>query len=210
MTKAQQLNNNSINLFNKPKVNLKEEFTKLRTQEKIIKRKRESSPEPDAVRSIHSNTYSNKLSNTHSKPLEYNKLFIRYLGDIESITGIPISTRQKELIKKAIESNKYTKLSKEDAMIHRKEYSSKRKELIAEWEKETGREFPKYDKPVYSKNGKIVRNVGMTYDLHHIILCSYGGDNKWFNFVPAKFPSEHQNGIHRKGGYCDKIFGGGD
>jgi hypothetical protein len=199
MTKKQPMKQpikSPLTLFNKPKVNLKEEFAKLRTHELTMQRKKKRTTNPDSPR----------LDNTHSKPLQYNKLFVRYLGDIEDITGIPISPRQKELIKKAIESKRYTKLSKAESQAHRRDYSSKRKELIAEWEKETGREWNKYDKPVYSKNGKIVRNVGDTWDCHHIVECSWGGDNKWYNMFPARFPDLHQQGIHRKGGYADQIF----
>jgi hypothetical protein len=190
-------------LFNKPKVNLKEEFSKLReresaTHELTIQRRKKRSANPDSPNQPQ-----------HSKSLQYNATFVKYLGDIEEITGIPISTRQKELIKKAIEFKKYTKLSKSESQTHRREYSSKRKELIAEWEKETGREWGRYTEPVYSRNGKLVRNVGDTYDAHHIILCSWGGNNEFWNFIPARFPIDHQEKIHRKGGYCDQIFGGG-
>ena len=52
----------------------------------------------------------------------------------------------------------------------------------------------------------MVRRVGQTYDCHHIIECSWGGDNVWQNMYPAKFPTEHRQGIHRKGGYADQIF----
>ncbi len=194
MTKKQPIKS-PLTLFTKPKVNLKEEFIKLRTQELSIQRRKKRSTNPDSPNQIQ-----------HSKPLEYNKLFIRYLGDIEQITGIPISPRQKELIKKAIESNKFVRLNKEEHIAHRKTYNQKRNEMIENWEKNTGREWTKYDKPVYSNKGKIVRNVGDRYDCHEIILNSWGSPLEWWNGIPARYPEQHQNGVHRKGGYADKIF----
>jgi hypothetical protein len=139
--------------------------------------------------------------------LQFDERFSEYLRDIEKCTGKDIPREQKRLIKKAVQEGRYVRLSKEESKAHRKQYTKKRKELITEWEKNTGREWDKYTEPVYSKNGKIVRNVGDTFDMHHCILCSWGGDNSWWNFVPAKFPSVHQEKIHRKGGICDKIFG---
>ena len=138
--------------------------------------------------------------------IKFNQLFRDYLSDIERITGTPMLDKQKRLIEEAVKNNKYMKLSPEKSKEHRREYSSKRKELIAEWERQTGMQWGRYTEPVYSKNGKIVRNVGDAYDFHHCILSSYSGDNQWWNGFPAKFPSEHQMGIHRKGGLCKKIF----
>ncbi len=182
-----------LTLFNKPKVNLKEEFAKLRVNELSIQRRKKRSTNPD-----------NQLQ--HSKPLQYNKLFVKYLGDVEQITGIPISTRQKELIKKAITEGKFVRLSKEERITHRKVYNKKRSEMIENWEKETGRKWNTYDKPVYSSKGKIVRNVGDRYDCHEIIQNSWNSPLEWWNAIPARYPEQHQNGVHRKGGYADKIF----
>ena len=45
------------------------------------------------------------------------------------------------------------------------------------------------------------------YDAHHIIESSYGGPNQWWNMHPARFPDQHQQGIHRAGGPSNQIFG---
>jgi hypothetical protein len=81
-----------------------------------MQRKKKRTTNPDSPR----------LDNTHCKPLQYNVTFVKYLGDIESITGIPISTKQKELIKKAIDEGKFVRLNKEEHIAHRKAYNKKR------------------------------------------------------------------------------------
>lgn len=114
--------------------------------------------------------------------------------------------KQRQLIREALEKNDYYKASPNKAHEHRREYVRKRKELIREWEKNTGQKWPTYTEPVYSKHGDVVRIVGATYDAHHILENSWLGDNEWWNMYPAKFPDEHQKGIHRKDGYADQIF----
>lgn len=37
----------------------------------------------------------------------------------------------------------------------------------------------------------------------------YGGPHEWWNMHPAKFPDEHQGGIHRKNSPAKKLFHGG-
>jgi predicted ribonuclease toxin of YeeF-YezG toxin-antitoxin module len=141
-----------------------------------------------------------------TKPLEFDDMFKEYLKDIEDITSNPIPRKQKKLLKLALETKKYYKLSTENSKKHRSEYNSLRKDLIKDWEVNTGKRWGTYVVPVYSKNGKIIRREGGLFDVHHIIECSWGGDNKWWNIHPAKHPDEHQQGIHRKSGYAHKIF----
>lgn len=40
---------------------------------------------------------------------------------------------------------------------------------------------------------------GDKYDAHHIIENTFGGEHEWWNMHPAKFPNEHQAGIHGTG-----------
>lgn len=47
---------------------------------------------------------------------------------------------------------------------------------------------------------------GKPYDAHHIIENKYGGDNEWWNIHPAKFPDEHQGGIHGAGSPSRELF----
>ena len=143
------------------------------------------------------------------KPLEWNLQFQNYLKDIEEVTGREIPTKQKKLIKTALTTKKYYKLSPHKSKENRSKYSRKRKHLISEWEQKTNQKWPVYDKALMSKKGKLVRMEGATYDCHHIILSSWGGDAEWWNMHPARFPDEHQQKIHSKGGLCSKIFGKG-
>jgi predicted ribonuclease toxin of YeeF-YezG toxin-antitoxin module len=109
-------------------------------------------------------------------------------------------------LKDALQNNNYTKLSPEAQALHRRDFNANREKIIKEWEQITGQSWPTYNEPVYSKDGKILRNVGDKYDAHHIIESSYGGPNKWWNMHPASFPTQHQGGIHRSGGPARGIF----
>lgn len=138
--------------------------------------------------------------------IKFNGLFREYIDDIERITGTPMLDKQRKLIEQAVKNNKYMKLSPEQSKAHRKEYNKNKKDIIAEWERQTGQKWKRYTEPVYSKNGKLVRDVGALYDCHHIIHSSYGGNNEWWNMVELSFPDQHQNGVHRKGSPDSKIF----
>ena len=73
-------------------------------------------------------------------------------------------------------------------------------------EKQTGQSWPRYTEDLYSKNGTLVRRAGQPYDAHHIIESRYGGPNQWWNMHPARFPDQHQQGIHRAGGPGSQVF----
>ncbi len=42
----------------------------------------------------------------------------------------------------------------------------------------------------------------------HIILLknAHGGEHEWWNMHPAKYPDEHQGGIHAKDSISREIF----
>lgn len=65
--------------------------------------------------------------------------------------------------------------------------------MIKEWEENTGQKWP-------------IDEKGNRYQLHHIIEQQYGGPNEWWNSHPAKFPDEHQGGIHAKGSPSRELF----
>ena len=133
--------------------------------------------------------------------------FSEYVDEIEQITKREISPQQKELIETAIKENDYKKLSTEATKLAREEFNKGKKALIQTWEKMNGKEWPKYVDDVVNDAGDIIRSAGQPYDAHHIIELSTGGPNQWWNLHPAKFPSEHQNGIHAAGKLAKKIFG---
>ena len=138
--------------------------------------------------------------------LGWNKPFKEYLQDIEICISDTISKKQLERLKYALENNSYRKLSSSESKSHRAKYRVKKKQMIKDWEDNLDKTWKTYDKPIYSKRGEVVRQRGALYDFHHIIPVSYGGNNEWWNGVPAKFPKEHQQGIHRKNGPADKLF----
>lgn len=150
-------------------------------------------------------TIRDRVKTTHS--LNFGLKFNKYLNEIEEISGRKLHPLQRKWLKATIEKNQYRRLKPKSSKKHRSKYNKLKKSIIADWEANVGIPFPTYDKPVLNKHGEVVRLKGQRYDLHHIILCSWGGDNRWENMVPLRFPEEHQQGIHRKGGVCEKIFG---
>ena len=131
----------------------------------------------------------------------------KYLNDIKAQTGLAVSPKQHKLIDEALAKNDYTRLSTAESKAHRAQFNKVKNELITQWEKQTGQSWPRYTEDLYSKNGTLVRRAGQPYDAHHIIESSYGGPNQWWNMHPARFPDQHQQGIHRAGGPSNQIFG---
>ena len=131
----------------------------------------------------------------------------KYLNDIKAQTGLAVSPKQHKLIDQALAKNDYTRLSTAESKAHRAQFNKVKNELITQWEKQTGQSWPRYTEDLYSKNGTLVRRAGQPYDAHHIIESSYGGPNQWWNMHPARFPDQHQQGIHRAGGPSNQIFG---
>ena len=133
-------------------------------------------------------------------------LIKRYIQDIESRTNFKLPKVQIEQLKNALRNKSYSKLDSKGILRSRQEFQKVRKSCISDWEKNTGQKWPTYSEPVYSKDGKLIKKVGEPYDAHHIIENKYGGDHVWWNITPAKFPDEHQAGIHAAGGPARSLF----
>lgn len=133
-------------------------------------------------------------------------LWGQYIDDIAARTGLPLHPRQEKLLNAHLAKTEHTRLSPADSQAHRREFNKVKDDLIAEWENKTGQTWPRYTKDLYSKNGTLVRKAGQPYDAHHIIESSYGGPATWWNIHPARFPDQHQQGIHRAGGPASQIF----
>ncbi|MCD4486098.1 hypothetical protein LQR31_16620, partial [Chromobacterium vaccinii] len=129
-----------------------------------------------------------------------------YVRDIEAQTGTPLTEVQRNLLADDIRVNEYSRLSPAESARHRAEFNRVKNDLISEWESNTGQTWPTYADPVLSKNGTTLRRVGQPYDAHHVIESSYGGPNKWWNIHPARFPDQHQGGVHRAGSPLRDIF----
>ena len=133
--------------------------------------------------------------------------FPEYVDEIEKVTNREIVPQQKELLEKALKENDYEKLSKEATKAAREEFRKLKSSLIEEWEIMTDLKWPKYTDDVINEAGDVIKTAGQPYDAHHIIEVSTGGPNEWWNLHPARFPGEHQNGIHAAGSWARKIFG---
>lgn len=134
------------------------------------------------------------------------ELLRSYIKDVKINTNRNITKNQLEKLKTALRENEYSKLEPRDVAKHRSEFNGVKNRLIKEWEENTGQNWPKYTEDVIGKNGNVVRKAGSKYDAHHIIENSYGGNNEWWNIHPARFPNEHQAGIHRSGSPANKLF----
>jgi predicted ribonuclease toxin of YeeF-YezG toxin-antitoxin module len=141
--------------------------------------------------------------------IDYN-LVKEYVRDIEERTGIKLHKKQIEELKNALRNKEYTRLSTLESSQHRDIFKKVKNDLIVEWEKNTGRKWPRYKDNIISKRGRIIRFEGDKYDAHHIIESSFGGDNEWWNIHPARFPDAHQAGIHATSSPASRLFIGGD
>ncbi|WP_404826126.1 HNH endonuclease signature motif containing protein, partial [Cytobacillus stercorigallinarum] len=134
----------------------------------------------------------------------------KYIRDIEGRTGRELPKNQIEKLKEALRNKEYKKMSPIETAKHRSEFEKVKNKVIKEWEENTGQKWPVYNTGVISeKTGKIIRKQGDKYDAHHIIENTFGGEHEWWNMHPAKFPNEHQAGIHGAGSPANTLFKGG-
>ncbi|WP_328225053.1 pre-toxin TG domain-containing protein [Sutcliffiella cohnii] len=134
----------------------------------------------------------------------------KYIRDIEGRTGRELPKNQIEKLKEALRNKEYKKMTPIETAKHRAEFDKVKNKVIKEWEENTGQKWPVYNENVISeKTGKIIRKQGDKYDAHHIIENTFGGEHEWWNIHPAKFPNEHQAGIHGTGSPANTLFKGG-
>lgn len=152
-------------------------------------------------------------SRSHSNPRkspdinnELKKELSNYLEEIKKITGREVSQKQVTLIENYINTTPIHKLSYEDMNNHRKDFSMNKREIREAWELNNNATWPKYTENVVI-DGKIARQAGYAYDAHHIIENAFGGPNVWWNMQPARYPEQHQDGIHKDDGIAAKLFG---
>ncbi|UHH07494.1 ribonuclease YxiD [Bacillus subtilis] len=137
-------------------------------------------------------------------------LIKKYARDIEQRTGRELPKNQIDKLKEALRNKEYKKMSPIETAKHRTKFDKVKNKVIKEWEENTGQKWPVYKENVVSeKTGKIIRKKGDKYDAHHIIENTFGGEHEWWNMHPAKFPNEHQAGIHGTGSPANELFKGG-
>ena len=121
----------------------------------------------------------------------------RYFKHIQEVTGRAVGQKQIDRLKDALRAKEFTKLSSAAVTTHRSKFTtSVKNKCITDWERETGQIWPKYTEVILDKNGDIYKKIGDPYDAHHIIENQFEGPHEWWNMHPAKFPDEHQGGIH--------------
>jgi predicted ribonuclease toxin of YeeF-YezG toxin-antitoxin module len=131
----------------------------------------------------------------------------RYFQHIQEVTGRTVLQKQVDKLKDALRAKEYTKLDRDVYKKHAALFTQeKRLELIKEWEVNTNQKWPTYTEPYYTKSGNIYKQIGDPYDAHHIIEQNFGGEHEWWNMHPAKFPDEHQGGIHGAGSPARELF----
>lgn len=120
------------------------------------------------------------------------KILNDYFNDLRSKSEFPESIPEKPFSVSDIE-----KRTPEENAAAREEFDNKKADLKREWEKENGREWPKYEKDVYSSNGKLIRQAGSDYDAHHIQPLSMGGKNEAKNITPLHAEVHYdRQGVH--------------
>lgn len=169
--------------------------------EKVVKETAESSVEKTAKET------TEKLAREVGEKIDKTD-FPKYIDEIAEVTKRKIPENQREMLKKALKENDYSKLSVEELNRRKDKFKGSYKErLINQWEEQTGQKWPSYKKDVVNSEGIVVRRKGQPYDAHHIIERQVGGPDEWWNLHPARFPDEHQKEIHAADKLARKIFG---
>ncbi|MBC1945372.1 hypothetical protein HCJ32_10380 [Listeria booriae] len=132
-----------------------------------------------------------------------------YIKDVEQRTSRKLAKIQIDALKDALRTKEYTKLTPAETNKHRFAFKQVKNKLIVEWEQKTNQTWPRYSEEVLSaKSGRVIRKPGEPYDAHHLIENTFGGEHEWWNMHPAKFPDEHQAGIHGAGSPAKELFKG--
>lgn len=113
---------------------------------------------------------------------------------------------------KPFEVSDLEKLSPEEVAEKRDEFDDKKAELKRQWEEENGCSWPKYEKDIYSTNGKLIRKEGSDYDAHHIQPLGLNGKNEVSNITPLSAEVHYdKQGVHSPDSpysKMDKLLGG--
>lgn len=96
--------------------------------------------------------------------------------------------------------DKIEKVTKEKLKEMRNEFKNNKDKLIAEWEKQTGKEWPRYKEDVV-KDGIVIKKKGELYDAHHIKPLSWGGENIVSNITPMAWGPHHLKVHGKDSGY---------
>jgi hypothetical protein len=139
-----------------------------------------------------------------------------YLGEIERLTGNRIASSQRNLLSNDLRTNSTPVggVAGPQLASVRRQYNNMRDRLIDEWERNTGKKWPRYSSQDVREG--IGNRVGSPYEPHHIRQLADGGGNTWWNITPASQRAHRgTEGIHRSGGalqslrsFFRSLFGG--
>jgi len=121
-----------------------------------------------------------------------------YVREVERITNLGVEGKQLNQLKQAMQQQEFKKLDYNSYTKHRKDFEKIKVKLRKEWEVNTGKKWPKYEKAIGNKK------IGDNYDAHHLIQVDHGGPNTWWNIHPANI-GEHSE-IHGTGSITREIF----
>ena len=123
---------------------------------------------------------------------EIEKLLRDYFRDLKENSECPDTIPDKPF-----EVTDLRKRAPEENAEMREEFSDIKAQLKREWEEENGRPWPKYERDVYSQNGKLIRKAGSDYDAHHIHFLCMGGKNEAGNITPLHAEVHYdKQGVH--------------
>lgn len=139
-----------------------------------------------------------------------------YLNDVERLTGVRIQGAQREALANDLRTNLAGVGSVSGAELRslRNDFKSSKDNLIDQWERNTGRKWPRYT-PEEVQRG-LGTKIGLYHDAHHIRQLADGGKNTWWNITPANSRVHTgSTGVHRSGGplqslrdFFRSLFGG--
>jgi predicted ribonuclease toxin of YeeF-YezG toxin-antitoxin module len=131
---------------------------------------------------------------------------------VEVRSGILTTEAQRGLLAKALKERNFEKLGAAEYNAHRAPFRQQpfKDRLIADWEKQTGRQWPTYSEPILDKKGGIFKKIGDRHDAHHIIPQQVGGPNEWWNMHPLSTGPNHQGGVHGSGAPLSRILSTGE
>lgn len=156
-----------------------------------IKPSGETQPKNDGKEKL-GNVRPKEKSLDNKKPENVESTMNDYFKDLKDRSECPETIKDRPF-----ESKDLKKLSPEETAAKRDEFDDKKPELKKQWSEENGRPWPKYDKDVYSSNGKMIRKAGGDYDAHHIQPLGMNGQNDASNITPLHAKEHYdKQGVH--------------
>lgn len=122
----------------------------------------------------------------------------QYIKELKENSPFPDTIKLDDL-----KPDKIEKVTKEKLKEMRNEFKKNKEKLIAEWEKQTGKEWPRYKEDVV-KDGVVIKKKGELYDAHHIKPLSWGGKNVASNITPMAWGPHHLK-VHGKDSGYNKV-----